>query len=164
MPAERLAMRHVRDVIRMKSAGMPTREIARRIGAAPSTVRLTVRRFEAAGLTIRALKMVRLDRREAEGFYQVHRARPFFVSLTEFMSSGPTVAVVLEGPEAISRVRRLMGATDPAKAESGTIRKDLATSIERNAVHGSDAPETARVEIAYFFNAAEIQALSLIHI
>jgi len=115
-----------------------------------------IRRFEAAGLAIRALKMVCLDRREAEGFYQVHQGRPFYASLTQFMSSGPTVAMVLEGPEAITRVRKLMGATDPAKAEPGTIRKDLATSIEQNAVHGSDSPESAAYEIPYFFNALEV--------
>lgn len=113
-------------------------------------------RFEAAGLTIRALKMVRLDRREAEGFYQVHRGRPFFESLTRFMSSGPIVAMVLEGEDAIARVRKLMGATDPAKAEAGTIRKDLATNIEQNAVHGSDSPGSAAYEIPYFFSALEL--------
>ncbi|MBI4841559.1 MAG: nucleoside-diphosphate kinase [candidate division NC10 bacterium] len=115
-----------------------------------------IRRFETAGLTIRALKMVCLDRRDAEGFYQVHRERPFFASLTQFMSSGPTVAMVLEGPEAISRVRQLMGATDPARAEPGTIRRDLATSIEQNVVHGSDSPESATYEIPYFFSALEL--------
>jgi len=115
-----------------------------------------LRRFEAAGLTIRALKMVRLDRREAEGFYQVHRGRPFFESLTRFMSSGPIVAMVLEGEDAIARVRKLMGATDPAKAEAGTIRKDLATNIEQNAVHGSDSPGSAAYEIPYFFSALEL--------
>ncbi|MGE5849001.1 MAG: nucleoside-diphosphate kinase [Candidatus Methylomirabilota bacterium] len=114
-----------------------------------------IRRFEAAGLTIRALKMIWMDRRSAEGFYQVHRERPFFASLTQFMSSGPTVAMVLEGPDAIARVRALMGATDPAKAAPGTIRKDLATSIERNAVHGSDSPESAAYEIPYFFGAMD---------
>lgn len=115
-----------------------------------------LRRFEAAGLTIRALKMVCLDRREAEGFYQVHRGRPFFESLTRFMSSGPIVAMVLEGEDAIARVRKLMGATDPAKAEAGTIRKDLATNIEQNAVHGSDSPGSAAYEIPYFFSALEL--------
>lgn len=115
-----------------------------------------IRRFETAGLTIRALKMVCLDRRDAEGFYQVHRERPFFASLTQFMSSGPTVAMVLEGPEAITRVRQLMGATDPAKAEPGTIRRDLATSIEQNVVHGSDSPESATYEIPYFFSALDL--------
>jgi len=112
-------------------------------------------RFEAAGLIIRALKMVHLDCRGAEGFYQVHRGKPFFTSLTQFMSSGPIVALVLEGVGAIAQVRRLMGATDPAKAEPGTIRKDLAASIEQNAVHGSDSPESAAYEIPYFFGALE---------
>jgi nucleoside-diphosphate kinase len=115
-------------------------------------------RFEAAGLTIRALKMVCLDRREAQGFYQVHHDKPFFSALTQFMSSGPIVALVLEGPGAIAKVRRLMGATDPAKAEPGTIRKDFATSIERNAVHGSDSPESAAYEIPYFFGVLEQHA------
>ncbi len=114
-----------------------------------------LRRFEDAGLTIRALKMVRLDRREAEGFYQVHRERPFFAGLTAFMSSGPIVAMILEGPGAIGRVRQLMGATDPAKAEPGTIRKDLASNVQENAVHGSDSPESAAYEIPYFFGALE---------
>jgi len=112
-------------------------------------------RFETAGLTIRALKMVWLDRREAEGFYQVHRERPFFATLTQFMSSGPIVAAVLEGPDAIARVRQLMGATDPSKAEPGTIRKAFATNIEQNAVHGSDSQESAAYEIPYFFGALE---------
>ena len=112
-------------------------------------------RFEAAGLTIRGLKMVWLDRREAEGFYQVHRERPFFSALTQFMSSGPIVAMVLEGPGAIAKVRQLMGATDPAKAEPGTIRKSFASSIEQNAVHGSDSPESAAYEIPYFFGTLE---------
>ena len=114
-----------------------------------------LKRFEAAGLTILALKMVCLDHREAEGFYQVHRGRPFFSALTQFMSSGPIVAVVLEGVGAITQVRRLMGATDPAKAEPGTIRKEFATNIEQNAVHGSDSPESAAYEIPYFFGALE---------
>jgi nucleoside-diphosphate kinase len=112
-------------------------------------------RFEAAGLTIRGLKMLHLTRAAAEGFYQVHRERPFYGPLTQFMSSGPIVAVLLEGPEAIARVRTLMGATDPAKADAGTIRKDYATNIEQNAVHGSDSPESAAYEIPYFFGAIE---------
>ena len=114
-----------------------------------------IRRFEAAGLTIRALRMVHLERGQAEGFYQVHLGRPFFTSLTQFMSSGPTVAMVLEGSDAIASVRKLMGATDPAKADPGTIRKDLAASIEQNAVHGSDSAESAAYEIPYFFSAME---------
>jgi nucleoside-diphosphate kinase len=112
-------------------------------------------RFESAGLAIRALKMVRMDRREAEGFYRVHRERPFFDGLTRFMSSGPIVAMVLEGPGAIAKVRGLMGATDPAKAEPGTIRRALAASIEQNAVHGSDSAESAAYEIPYFFGVLE---------
>ncbi len=112
--------------------------------------------IEGAGLTVKAMKMLHLSRAQAEGFYAVHRQRPFFGSLTEFMSSGPVVVSVLEGEEAIARYRALMGATNPAKAEEGTIRKRYALDIEKNSVHGSDAPETAAVEIAYFFNQLEI--------
>jgi len=108
-------------------------------------------RIEAAGFRIRAMRQVSLSPREAEGFYAVHRERPFFASLTAFMSSGPAVVMVLEAPEAIRQWRTLMGATDPAKAEAGTLRKEFAESIERNATHGSDAPETAAYEIGYFF-------------
>lgn len=115
-----------------------------------------ISRFEAEGFTIRAMKMVALTKAEAEGFYAVHRERPFFGSLCDFMSSGPAVVMVLEAEEAIDRNRQLMGATDPAQAEPGTLRADFATNKERNAVHGSDAPETAAAEIAYFFNALEI--------
>ncbi len=115
-----------------------------------------IARFEAEGFAIRALKMVCLTKSEAEGFYAVHRGRPFFDSLTEFMSSGPAIVMVLEAEEAINRNRKLMGATNPAQAEAGTIRAEFATNVERNAVHGSDAPETAATEIAYFFNALEI--------
>ena len=109
-------------------------------------------------LAIRALKMIHLDRQEAEEFYRVHRGKPFFSGLTQFMSSGPIVAIVLEAPGAITQVRRLMGATDPAKAEPGTIRKDFASSIEQNAVHGSDSPESAAYEIPYFFGGLEQHA------
>ena len=108
-------------------------------------------RIEEAGFTVRAMRLTHLTKAEAEGFYAVHRARPFFASLTEFMSSGPSIVLVLEAPDAIKKWRTLMGATDPAKADAGTIRKEFAESIERNATHGSDAPETASVEIAYFF-------------
>lgn len=110
-----------------------------------------IRRFETEGIRIVAMRMLRLSKAEAEGFYAVHRRRPFFGSLTDFMSSGPIVAMVLEGEDAIARNRALMGATDPAKAEAGTIRADFADSVERNVVHGSDAPETAAAEIRYFF-------------
>lgn len=114
-------------------------------------------RIERSGLRIVALKMLRLSEQQARGFYAVHKKRPFYGSLVAFMTSGPVVVSVLEGPDAIARYRALMGATNPAEAAEGTIRKDLATDIERNAVHGSDGPDTARVEIAYFFNATEIQ-------
>jgi nucleoside-diphosphate kinase len=114
--------------------------------------------FEKAGLRPIALKLVQLTEQQAKGFYAVHKARPFYGDLVKFMTSGPVVVSVLEGEGAIARNRELMGATDPAKAAPGTIRAQWASDIERNAVHGSDAPETARVEIAYFFNAAEIQA------
>ena len=113
-------------------------------------------RFERAGLRIVALKKIQLSRQQAEGFYAVHRQRPFFGDLVAFMTSGPVVVSVLEGDDAIARNRDLMGPTDSKKAAAGTIRGDFGTDIERNAVHGSDAPETARIEIAYFFNAMEI--------
>jgi nucleoside-diphosphate kinase len=113
-------------------------------------------RFEKAGLKIVALKMIQLTKDQAEGFYAVHRARPFFDSLTDFISSGPVVLMVVEGDGAIKKVRDTMGVTNPADAAPGTIRKDFATSIEENIVHGSDAPETALFEIGYLFNALEI--------
>ena len=113
-------------------------------------------RFERAGLRVVALKKIQLSRQQAEGFYAVHRQRPFFGDLVAFMTSGPVVVSVLEGDDAIARNRDLMGPTDSKKAAAGTIRGDFGTDIERNAVHGSDAPETARIEIAYFFNAMEI--------
>lgn len=113
-------------------------------------------RFEGAGLKIIAARMIHLSRAEAEGFYAVHSARPFFKDLVEFMISGPVIAQVLEGENAIARHRDLMGATDPKKAEKGTIRADFADSIDANAVHGSDAVETAQIEIAYFFPALNI--------
>jgi nucleoside-diphosphate kinase len=115
-----------------------------------------IQRIEEEGFQIRAMRRVHLSRPEAEGFYAVHRQRPFFGSLTGFMSSGPAVVMVLEAPEAIKRWRTLMGATDPAKADAGTLRKEFAESIERNATHGSDAPETATYEIGYFFAAVEL--------
>ena len=108
-------------------------------------------RLEGAGFTIVALRMRTLSPAEAEGFYHVHRERPFFNSLVDFMASGPCVPMVLEGDNAIAKLRELMGATDPAKAAAGTIRKDFASSIEANRIHGSDAAETARFEIGYFF-------------
>lgn len=113
-------------------------------------------RFEKSGLTIIAARLAQLSRAEAEGFYAVHRERPFFKALVDFMISGPVFIQALEGENAIAKNRELMGATDPKKAEAGTIRADFAQSIDANAVHGSDAPETAAVEIAYFFRQTEL--------
>jgi len=114
-----------------------------------------IQRIEDTGFTIRAMQMRQLSTKEAEGFYAVHRDRPFFASLTRFMSSGPCVVMALEADEAISKWRGLMGATDPAKADAGTLRKEFGASIENNATHGSDAPETAAFELGYFFPGIE---------
>ena len=114
-----------------------------------------IQRIEEAGFTIRAMRLVKLTRAEAEGFYAVHRERPFFPSLTTFMSSGPAVVMALEAPDAIRKWRTLMGATDPGKADAGTLRKEFGQSIERNATHGSDAPDTAAYELGYFFPGVE---------
>jgi nucleoside-diphosphate kinase len=115
-----------------------------------------IRRIETGGLSIRALKMIHMSRKQAEGFYAVHKERPFFPSLTSFMSEGPVVLMILSGENAIKTWRDLMGATDPAKAAPGTIRRDFGLSIERNSTHGSDAPETAAFETAYFFSQLEV--------
>jgi nucleoside-diphosphate kinase len=115
-----------------------------------------ISRLETAGFSIVALRQRRLSRAEAEGFYHVHRERPFFASLCAFMSSGPCITMVLEREDAIARLREIMGATDPAQAAPDTIRRDLATSIEANCIHGSDGPETARFEIGYFFPGIEL--------
>ena len=115
-----------------------------------------LRRIEEAGFSVCGMRLVRLTRPEAEGFYAVHRERPFFDSLTTFMSSGPAVVLALEAPEAITRWRTLMGATDPAKADDGTLRRQFGSSIEHNATHGSDAPETAVFELGYFFRGVEL--------
>ena len=113
-------------------------------------------RIEDAGFTVRGLRLVHLTKKEAEGFYAVHRARPFFAGLTDFMSSGPCIVMALDAPDAIKKWRTLMGATDPAKADAGTLRKDFGSSIENNATHGSDAPETAAFELGYFFRGMEL--------
>src|SRR5436305_3306853 len=115
-----------------------------------------IQRIEAEGFQIRAMKRVSLSKAQAEGFYAVHRERPFFGSLTAFMSSGAAIVIVLEAADAIRKWRTLMGATDPAKADAGTLRKEFAESIERNATHGSDAPETAAYEIGYFFAGVDL--------
>jgi nucleoside-diphosphate kinase len=113
-------------------------------------------RIEDAGFAVCAMRLTHLSKREAEGFYAVHKARPFFASLTDFMSSGPCVVMALEAPDAIKKWRTLMGATDPAKADAGTLRKEFGASIENNATHGSDAPETAAFELSYFFRGMEL--------
>ena len=115
-----------------------------------------IARFEERGLKPVALRMVRLSRAEAEGFYAVHRARPFFASLIDFMIGGPVVLLVLEGEDAVAKNREVMGATDPARASPGTIRRDFATDVQRNTVHGSDSAENAKIEIAYFFPEVQI--------
>jgi len=127
----------------------------------PDTVRAgragaIITEIEKAGFRIRAMKMLHLTEPQAQGFYYVHKERPFFGSLVKFMTEGPIVAMVLEADNAVETLRKVMGATDPAKAEAGTIRKQFGTNIERNAIHGSDGPETAAFEIGYFFNQLEI--------
>jgi nucleoside-diphosphate kinase len=116
-----------------------------------------IQRIEDSGFTIRAMRLVKLTKAEAEGFYAVHRERSFFPSLTAFMSSGPAVVLALEAPDAIKKWRTLMGATDPAKADANTLRKDFGTSIENNATHGSDAPDTAAFELGYFFKGMDLR-------
>ena len=115
-----------------------------------------IQRIEDEGFSVRAMRRVRLTEAQAEGFYDVHRARPFFASLTSFMSSAPVIVLVLDAEDGIRKWRTLMGATDPAKADAGTLRKEFAESIERNATHGSDAPDTAAYEIGYFFAGVDL--------
>ena len=134
-----------------------TLSIVKPDGVRKNIIGEVIKRFEGAGLSVAALRMIHLSKADAEGFYAVHKERPFFSSLTEFMTSGPVVVMVLSGEGAIARVRGIMGATNPEDADPGTIRKDFADSIESNIVHGSDAPETAATEISYFFNALQIQ-------
>jgi nucleoside-diphosphate kinase len=124
-------------------------------GVARGLIGEVIRRIESHGLKVKAMKMVHLSKKEAEGFYAVHRERPFFGSLTSFMSEGPVVLMILSGENAIQAWRDLMGATDPAKSAPGTIRRDFGLSIERNTTHGSDAPETAAFETSYFFSRME---------
>jgi nucleoside-diphosphate kinase len=133
-----------------------TLSIVKPDGVSRNLIGEVYRRFEKAGLSIVAARMVHLSQREAEGFYAVHRERPFFKDLVKYMTSGPVVVQVLEGENAIAKNREIMGATDPKKAAPGTIRAEFALSIEQNVVHGSDAPETAAVEIAYFFRTTEL--------
>ncbi len=133
-----------------------TLSIVKPDGVARNLIGEVLRRFEKAGLRIVAARMMQLSQQEAEGFYAVHRERPFFKDLVKFMTSGPVLVQVLEGEGAIAKNREVMGATDPKKAASGTIRADLASTIDENVVHGSDAPDTAAREIAYFFREIEV--------
>jgi nucleoside-diphosphate kinase len=139
-----------------KGGKQRTLSIVKPDGVKKGVVGEVIRRFEKEGIRVVAMKMLHLTKKRAEGFYAVHRERPFFASLTDFMSSGPIVVMVLEGDDVIARNRTIMGATDPKKADKGTIRADFAGSIEQNIVHGSDAPETAITEIRYFFSEMEI--------
>ena len=133
-----------------------TLSIVKPDGVAANLIGEVYRRFEKAGLCVIAARMQQLSQAQAEGFYAVHRERPFFKDLVRYMTSGPVIVQVLEGQDAIAKNREIMGATDPQKAAPGTIRADLARSIEQNVVHGSDAPDTAAREIAYFFSAIEL--------
>lgn len=133
-----------------------TLSIVKPDGVAKNVIGEVVKRFESNGIKIVAMKMIHMNQAQAEGFYAVHKERPFFGSLTEFMTSGPIVVMVLEGENVIAKNRELMGATNFKEAAEGTIRRDFATDIEKNVVHGSDAPETAAFEIGYFFNSFEI--------
>lgn len=136
--------------------GQRTLSIVKPDGVRQGLIGEVIRRIEKEGIRIAAMRMTRLSRGEAEVFYAVHRNRPFFGSLTEFMSSGPVVVMVLEGDDVIARNRALMGATDPKKADRGTIRADFAHTVEQNIVHGSDSPGTAETEIRYFFSDLEL--------
>jgi len=133
-----------------------TLSIVKPDGTEKNVIGKVIDRFESAGLKIAALKKIKLTKEDAKGFYIVHKERPFYNELTDFMSEGPVVVIVIEGDGAIAKVRELMGATNPAEAAPGTIRADFATNLERNTVHGSDSPESASFEIPYFFSALEI--------
>lgn len=125
-------------------------------GVAKCLIGAVLKRIEQEGLRIVAMKMIKMNKAQAMEFYKVHEGKPFFESVTDFMSSGPCVLMVLQGENAISRYRKLMGATNPNQADEGTLRRDFATDVEKNVVHGSDSPETADFEIKYFFNALEM--------
>ena len=133
-----------------------TLSIVKPDGISKNVIGEVIKRYENAGLKVIGLKMIYMSKQQAEGFYYVHRERPFYGSLTDFMSSGPCVVMVIEGDDAIAKVREIMGATNPEEADEGTIRKDFATNIEQNTVHGSDSPESAEFEINYFFSSLEI--------
>ncbi|MDY6974017.1 MAG: nucleoside-diphosphate kinase [Thermodesulfobacteriota bacterium] len=140
----------------MKETRERTLGIIKPDGVSKNLIGAVEKRLEDEGLRIVALKMIRMTKEQAKGFYKVHEDKAFYESVTDFMSSGPCVVIVLEGRDAINRYRELMGATDPEKAAEGTIRKGFGTDVEKNVVHGSDSEESARFEISYFFNALEI--------
>jgi len=144
------------NLVSKEEAMQRTLSIVKPDGVQKHLIGEVIKRFEDHGLKVIGLKMISMDKKEAEGFYAVHRGKPFFESLTTFMASGPSVVMLLEGEGAISKIRELMGATDPKQAKEGTLRNQFATNIEKNVVHGSDAPETATFEINYFFNALEM--------
>jgi len=144
------------NLVLKEEAMQRTLSIVKPDGVQKHLIGEVIKRFEDHGLKVIGLKMISMDKKEAEGFYAVHRGKPFFESLTTFMSSGPSLVMVLEGEGAISKTRELMGATDPKQAKEGTLRHQFATNIEKNVVHGSDAPETAAFEMNYFFNALEM--------
>jgi len=133
-----------------------TLSIVKPDGTSKNIIGEVIGRFEKSGIKVVGLRMIHLSKKQAEGFYNVHKERPFFSSLTEFMSSGPCVVMALQGDGAISKVRGIMGATNPEEAEQGTIRKDFADNIEHNIVHGSDSPESAEYELNYFFKSQQI--------
>ncbi len=133
-----------------------TLSIVKPDGVENNVIGEVIKRYECSNLEVIALKMIHMSKKQAEGFYIVHKDRPFYSSLTDFMSSGPCVVMVLKGDNATSRVREIIGATNPEEAVEGTIRKDFATDIEKNTVHGSDSQESAKFEINYFFNSLEI--------
>ncbi len=135
-----------------------TLSIVKPDGVSKNLIGEVIGRFEKEGLRVVGLKMLKMTKAQAQGFYAVHKEKPFFDSLTDFMSSGPAVVMVLEGDDAIAKTRKIMGATNPKDAEPGSIRRQYADNVEQNIVHGSDSPENARVEIAYFFNALEINS------
>lgn len=133
-----------------------TLSIVKPDGTGKNVIGDVINRFEKAGIKVVGLKMIKMSKKQAEEFYKVHNDKPFFSSLTDFMSSGPSVVMVLSSEDSIRKVRDIMGATNPGEAAEGTIRKDHATDIEKNVVHGSDSPESAEYEISYFFNSLEI--------
>jgi nucleoside-diphosphate kinase len=148
----------VRKAREVEDVSQRTLSIIKPDGVRQGAAGKVIARLEEAGFKILGLRMIRMSKQQAEGFYAIHKERPFFSSLTDFMSSGPAIVLVLEKDNAIAELRKLMGATDLAKADEGTIRKDYATSVEANIIHGSDSPESAAAEIPFFFTTLQIQS------